>query len=132
MHAYFQASFLAMVAVQIYYLNTTLTYTTGRSNWGFGQIVGVTVWIPSLVEFAYKEIKALVAPELPLKVKKRALSFRHEGMDTEHVELQPLAEAHHAAASTSRSTEVSPTGSLLGTPATPYKRQTTWGLEAGQ
>jgi len=51
--------FVAGMGMQLSLLAiTTDLKMMNRHNWSFGQIVGVTIWIPPVLEYVFKEIKA--------------------------------------------------------------------------
>ncbi|KAI4267838.1 MAG: hypothetical protein L6R35_006822 [Caloplaca aegaea] len=54
--------FLVLYCRWIYLLSTwinTQSGVIGPSNWSFGQIVGITVWVPSLIQYIYLETRNL-------------------------------------------------------------------------
>ncbi|KAI4112417.1 MAG: hypothetical protein LQ345_006435 [Seirophora villosa] len=56
--------FLFLYCRWIYLLSTWINTSSGvigPSNWSFGQIVGITAWVPSLIQYIYLETRGMVA-----------------------------------------------------------------------
>jgi hypothetical protein len=55
-----QVAVTGLLGVHVYTITITQRHTTERSDWSFGQVIAVTIWLPVIAEFLYKILKHLL------------------------------------------------------------------------